>query len=596
MTPATYVERARQYENDIRSGAIAACKWVRLACERNHRDRVRAEAKDPTFPYWFDEVAAARICLAAESLPHIKGPKAKIVDYDEPDQDGKRLPIWATIELEAWQCWFLTTLFGWKQLDGLRRFRVAFMLVPRKNAKSTLAATIVAYMLTADGEGGPECYSVATMREQAKVVGEIVWEMAKRSPKFRDHFGVRMGAKTSRSLEVPSTAGKFFPLSADANTLDGLNISLAVIDELHAHKTRAVWEVVDTATGARLQPLRVVTTTAGVDLGGICYEQMQYLHKVLDRVLEDEQLFGVNYTVDEGDDWRLEATWRKANPNFGVSLQADDLARKAHEAEHSSASVNNFLTKHLNIWVRSASTWMQMEEWLACGNRLLRIDDFREFPCWIGVDLAEVRDIASTVAVIQPDSDHLVVFGRHYLPEAAIDASPIAQYSGWVRDGFLIQTEGDQADFLRIEDDLVAWCDLLNVKEIDFDRALAAQMSQSLKRRLEPRMGKDAIEQFVITVPQTVGTMNPAMQFTERMVAGRKFAHDANPAFNWMISNVVVVRNHKEEVYPRKAGGKDSPNKIDGPVAMFTAMSRVMVAVLEAKSVYLDRGVRTLGE
>ena len=592
MTDGRYVALARQYEDDVLSGAIPACKWVRLACERNRRDLARAAEADPTFPFVFDVRAAERPCLAAEQLPHIKGPKAVVIGQDE---EGRA--IWATLELEPWQCWFLTTLFGWVHKDtGLRRFRVALMLVPRKNAKSTLAAAVVLYMLTADGESGAECYSAATSRDQAKVIAEIAWEMAKRSPAFREYFGVRLGAKTTRSLEVPATASRFGPLSADAHTLDALNVSLAAIDELHAHKTRAVWDVLDTATGARLQPLMLATTTAGVDLGGICYSLVESLHKVLEGVFVDERFFGIEYTIDEDDDWRDEATWRKANPNYGVSVQPDDMARKALAAVHSNSAINNFKTKHLNIWVRSAAPWMPMAQWVACGATPRRLADLAGVPCWIGVDLAEVRDIAALVAVFQPDPEHLVAVGRFYVPQAAVESSPIAQYSGWVHGGHLIATDGDQADYLRIEEDILAWCDTLNVQEIDFDRALAAQMSQSLKRRLEPRMGRDAAERFVITVPQTVETMNPAMQRIEQLVLAGKFAHDGNPMWNWMASNVVVVRNFKDEIYPRKAGGKDSPNKIDGLVALFTAVSRVMTTGAVPPSVYLTRGVRSLGQ
>lgn len=570
-----YVGIARRYESDILGGVIPACKWVRLACERNRIDRDRAETDG--FPYRFDDDAAVRICRFAEMLPYIKGPKAVVVGRDEEDR-----PVWATIVLEPWQCWLLTTIFGWLQLDGLRRFRVAFPLVPRKNAKSTIAAIIVLFMLTADGESGAECYSAATTRDQAKVVAEIAWHMAKRSPQFCEFYGVRIGAETAFSLAVPASAGKFSPLSADANTLDALNVSLAVVDELHAHKTRGVWDVLDTATGARLQPLLFPITTAGVDIGGICYEKLTYLQKVLEGTLEDEQFFGINYTIDEGDDWRDPLVQQKANPNWGISVNTDDIARKAREASHSPSAVNNFLTKHCNVWVRAESTWMPMSEWIALGDPSLKIEDFKDCPCWIGVDLAEIRDVAASVAVFRPNRHRYVIFVRLYLPERTIDKSPIAQMSGWVKGGHIIDTDGDQADFQRIEDDIIAWCDELNdVREIDFDRALSAHMSQNLKKRLQPRMGKDAVELFVITVPQNVETMNPAMQLIESLTLSGQVSHEANPALNWMFSNVVVERNYKDEVYPRKAGGKDSPHKIDGPVAIFTAVSRASQARID---------------
>ncbi len=777
-----YLALARGYEDAILDGSIVACKWVKLACERNRKDRARQGARG--FPYEIDVERATRVCLCIEQLPHVKGSQdARVLGYD----DEKR-PIWNTITLEPWQCWILTTLFGWIHITTKRRrFRVSLVLVPRKNAKSTLAAGIQAYMLTSDGESGAECVSAATTRDQAKVVAEILWEMAKRSPEFLDYFGVKVGAKTTRVLEVPATASKFMPLSADAHTLDGLNISSATIDELHAHPTRGVWDVIDTATGARSQPLIFAITTAGIDIGGICHEKMSYLHKVLEGTQEDDTFFGINYTIDHeartdkitgssalkgldslcncgrvnhtliarfwreacvrlattnsiqsltladvrsilterlgpeacappattsgfsteiqissdgpspiepsgaeetrtklgrrtsateasqkterrsstssdspntespennttssetasaafvpsassnprdvftwitataealfgasfaksatarsafsetlknayvahsntckavqsssligheltitfpADDWRLPATWRKANPNFGVSVSIEDLARKAREAQASSAAVNNFLTKHLNVWVRAESSWLPTEAWIRNGDDKLTPESFAQYPCWIGVDLAEVRDIAAVVLVFKIAPDKFAVFGRYYLPEATVAKSPIAQLSGWVRLGKLIQTDGDQADYLRIEDDIASLCKTYRVAKVCFDRALAAQMGQNLQRRLggSPEL---------VTVNQTVDVMNPAMQTVERLILSGGLQHDADPCLTWMMSNVVVQRNYKDEVFPRKAGGKDSPHKIDGPVALFTAMSQ---AVLE---------------
>jgi len=569
MTERDYVGMAADYQADVLAGRILACKWVKLACERNRRDLDRQST--PAFPYRFDPLIARRICRMAEMLPHVKGPKAFVLGKDESDR-----PIWNTIVLEPWQCWILTTVFGWLREDGSRRFRVAFPLIPRKNAKSTLAAIVVLFMLVADGESGAECYSAATTRDQAKVIAEIAWEMVRRSPQFRDYYGVKLGSKTTRTLDVPATASKFGPLSADASSLDGLNVSLAAIDEFHAHKTRGVFDVLDTATGTRLQPLLFPITTAGVELGGICHEKLQYLEKILDGVIEDETWFGINYTIDPGDDIRDPAIQRKANPNYGVSVQADDLERKIQEAQQSPAALNNVLTKHFNVWIRTESAWMTATTWQTCGNPKLTIEDFKQYPCWIGVDLAEVRDIAALMALFQIDAQHYAAFGRFYLPKEAVQKSPIAQLSGWVREGYIIETDGNQADFARIQADIVAWCDVLKVKEIDFDRALAAHMTQDLKRILEPRMGRDAVDRFVITVPQTVETMDPAMKMTERLVLAKGLQHDQNPAMAWMISNVVVERNYKDEIYPRKAGGKDSANKIDACVALWTALSQAM--------------------
>lgn len=570
MTDRDYVALAAEYQAAVLDGRIDACQWVRMACARNRRDLDRQETEG--FPFRFDPTAARRICQMAEMLPHIKGPKAKIIGRDEHER-----AIWNPIRLEPWQCWYLTTMFGWLHaVTGLRRFRVSMLLVPRKNAKSTIAAVVVLFMLTSDGESGAECYSAATTRDQAKVVAEIAWEMAKRSPAFCEFFGVRIGAKTTYTLTVPATASKFAPLSADAHTLDALNISLAIVDELHAHKTRAVWDVIDTATGARPQPLLLITTTAGVEIGGICHEKMAYLHKVLDGSALDEAFFGTNYTIDEGDDYRRDPILRKANPNYGVSVDPDDLTRKIGEAQHSQAAVNNVLTKHFNVWVRSESGWMTATLWQTCKQDGLTLESLKACPLWIGVDLGETRDPSSLALLFKTGPETYAFIPRIYMPADVVALSPIAGLSGWVRTGDIIETSGNEADYARIEADILELFAGYQVQEIDFDKRSARLMMQTLRTKLEPILGRDRVERTVLDIPQSVDTMDPAMKTTESLVLGKRLRHNGNAALAWMVSNVVVERDHKGQIYPRKAGGKDSHYKIDGAIAWFTCLSRAM--------------------
>jgi phage terminase large subunit-like protein len=462
--------------------------------------------------------------------------------------------------------------------------------VPTHN--STLAAVVVLYMLVADGESGAECYSAATTRDQAKAIAEIAWEMARRSPAFREYFGVRMGSETTKSLSVPANGSKFMPLSADAHTLDSLNVSLAAIDELHAHKTDAVWNVLDTATGARPQPIIFAITTAGVDIGGVCRSKLDYLEKLLDLdgSVKDETFFGINYTIDPGDDIRLESIQRKANPNFGVSVFPDDLERKVTAAINSPAALNNVLTKHFNVWIRSESAWMTATVWQACTSKAVSamashadrraalIEQWKAFPCWIGVDLGEVRDYSACTLLFKLPEDRwgLVVF--IYIPEDGASQSPVAQLSGWIREDAAIVTSGSEADYARIEADLLGWIDTLNVREVDFDRRSARLMIQDFRKELEPSLGRDRVEQMVLDIPQNVETMDPAMKIAERIVVGLRIEHDGNPIQAWMVANIVIERNHKDEIYPRKAGGKDSPNKIDGPISFFTGLSQASIA------------------
>lgn len=586
MTERDYIALAAQYQADVLAGAIPACAWVKLACERNRRDLDRQGTLD--FPFVFDPEKARVICQMAEMLPHIKGPKAKVIGKDEQGRN-----IWNPIVLEPWQCWIFCTMFGWVREDGLRRFRVGLILVPRKNAKSTMGAIIALYMLTADGESGAECYSAATTRDQAKAIAEIAWEMARRSPAFCEYFGVRIGSETTRSLAVPGTASKFMPLSADANSLDGLNVSCALVDELHAHQKASVWQVLDTGTGARLQPWLIGVTTAGVDVAGICHQKLDYLRRVLDGTAVDETYFGVEYTIDAEDDIRRVEVQRKANPNYGVSVQPDDLERKVAEAQVNQAELNNVLTKHFNVWIRSEAAWMTASMWQTCMVAGLKEDALKAYPLWIGVDLGETRDPSSLALLFKLSADTYALIPRIYLPAEAIAKSPTAEMSGWVRAGHVIETPGNEADYARIEADLLDLHKRFKVKEIDFDRRSARIMMQSFRKSLETTLGRDKVASMVLDIPQNVDTMDPAMKMAEAMVIGKRLQHDGNPAMAWMVSNISVERDHKGQIYPRKSGGKDSVNKIDAAIAYFTALSQAMQHKPEPTySVYFAGGRR----
>jgi phage terminase large subunit-like protein len=401
-----YVAIASQYQADVLSGKIPACKWVRMACERNRRDLARQGT--PDFPYQFDPVAAAAICRFGEMLPYVSGKGfAAVLGYDDRDR-----AIYKTVDLQPWQLWILTTIFGWKNARGLRRFRVGLILVPRKNGKSSLCAIIALYMLTEEGEPGAQVISAATTRDQAKNIAEIAWEMAKRSPLFREHYGVELGSATTLSLRVSSTASKFVPLSADANSLDGLNISCGLIDEFQNHKTPAVWNVVDTSTSARSQPFIGGIGTAGEQFGGVCHQKLNYLEKVLDGTAVDELFFGLNYTIDADDDYWLPDTARKANPNYGISVDPDDIARKVNQARQSPGELDGVLTKHFNVWLRTKSAWMLGSLWQTCAAAGLTLESLKQYPCWIGVDLAEIRDIAALMVLFKLGPEQYAAIGR----------------------------------------------------------------------------------------------------------------------------------------------------------------------------------------
>jgi phage terminase large subunit-like protein len=531
-----YVAKANGYAQSVLDGSVVACEYVKLAADRHLKDLKRWQAK--TSPYRFDADEANRVCAFVECLPHVKGEWAR--------QGG-------TITLEPWQCLILAVTMGWKRRsDGLRRFRTVYTEVARKNAKSTLAAGVALYCMELDGEPGAEVYSAATTRDQAKIVWETAHSMVKKNGDLRS-IGLNVHAHSITGAD----GGSFKALSADAGTLDGLNVHCAIIDELHAHKTREVWEVIETGTGARAQPLVWVVTTAGSNRAGICYEQRDYAIKVLKGVVEDDTYFGIVYTIDEGDDWTDEAVWAKANPNLGVSVKLDDLQRKAAKARTQTSAQPGFLTKHLNQWVNADQAWMDMRRWDACGDPTLDIADFRGEACWIGADLASKTDIAA-VGVLFERNRKKYLFRFCWAPGEAVEGSRNSQYPGWRTEGRLIVTDGATIDFREIEDKIRELAREYQLRVAGFDEWQAVRTMQELQAEGLP----------VLKFPQTAAYLSEPMKTLEADVLAGNVVHQGCPMAAWQVSNVVAHLDHRDQVSPRK---EMEQNKIDLPVAWMTA-------------------------
>jgi phage terminase large subunit-like protein len=558
VSTQTYLDQVVAYAERVTSGAEVAGRFERLACQRFLRDLQRAGTDD--FPYVLNRNLGARACRFIELLPHIKGEWARPVYVD-----GKF--SYQKIKLGDWQLFCEFQLFGWVHRDtGLRRFRRSYEEVARKNAKSTRAAARELYLLTADGEPGAHCYSAATTGEQAREVFDVARNMALREPEFLARFGVEVG---KHDITLPGTASSMKPLNAEGSTLDGLNIHGCVVDELHAHKTRAVWDVLDSATGARSQPLISAITTAGSDRSGICYELRDYTIKVLEGVVQDDTWFGIIYTLDEGDAWHDPAVWRKANPNLGVSVKLDDMEAACRKAVAQPSAAANFLTKRLNVWVSSDTAWMDMQAWERCGAPGgLTLEDFEGERCWIGMDLAEKRDFAALVLLFQR-GDEWYFFPRLYLNESAIEQSGNAHLQGWARAGHVIVTDGNVTDFDVIADDLRKFCTRFDVQEVPFDPALSRYFASKLVAEGLP----------LVEVRQAPLFFTQPLIQVENLVLERKLHFDGNPVFTWMVSNVEVSTSRFSGLkQPTKSRDE---NKIDGPVALFLALGRAMTVVAE---------------
>lgn len=553
MAQGSYADIARMYAEKVVAGEILACKWVKAACQRQLSDLKKYRGK--ASPYRFNPKLTSKsgkayypadnLCAFIERLPHVKGPLA-----GEP------------ITLEPWQVFILTTVFGWVKADGTRRFRRSYIEVPRGNAKSTLSSAVGLYMLAADGEGGAEVYSLATTRDQARIVFGDAQTMARRSPGFRNRFSVNVGA---HNMNVMASGSKFEALSAEGSTLDGLNIHFGCVDELHAHKTRTVYDVVETGTGKRDNSLLWVITTAGSNRAGICYEVRSFVTKLLDGVFDDDTQFGIIYGLDDGDDWTTEESLIKANPNWGISVRSEVLGPLQAKAMQLPSAVNNFKTKHLNEWVNADTAWMDMRAWDGCADRSVFIEQFEGQPCWIGLDLASKTDIAALVAVFRhPEiSDAYVTFGKYYLPEDTVNGAGNSQYGGWMHSGQLIVTPGNVIDFGWIESDLLDMATRYEIQAVAFDPFQATQLSTRMLAEGLP----------MLEVRPTVLNFSEPMKTLEALVLQKKLVHDGDPVLAWMASNVVAHLDVKDNIYPRK---ERAENKIDGIVALIMALSRAI--------------------
>jgi len=553
--PADFVGTAQEYAQAVVKGKIVACKWVRLACKK-HLDDLKASRRK-AFPYYFDPAAANKVCTFLSLMPHTKGKWAR-----------KR----ETITLEPWQCFAFVALFGWKiKKNDRRRYRKAYFAVPRKNGKSIIGSGIGLYMFSVDGEFGAEVYSGATTEAQAWEVFRPAKQMLERTPELQQALGAEVWAK---ALLVPSDGSRFEPVIGKPG--DGASPSCAIVDEYHEHDTSELVDTMETGMGAREQPLLLMITTAGFNIAGPCYDQEMDAKKMLDGVLDDPELFALIYTIDDGDDWTSPAVLRKANPNFGISVDEDFLLSQQRQAVQSASKQTRFKTKHLNIWCSAKSAWLNILEWNKCADPQLRIDQFKGERCYLTLDLASRSDVCVIMLVFVREIEgkqHFYLFGQYHLPEHAIENDPknSGAYRKWVIDGFLQQHEGAEIDFDLIEEETLALIAEYGPEEVVFDPWRAAQLEQRLTKN-----GVNTVE-----LGQTVKNLSlPMKEFESAVKAGRAH-HDGNPLLTWMASNVVAKLDAKDNIYPRK----DKPEqKIDGIVATIMGVARAMSSEGEGAS------------
>lgn len=559
VRPRADKDPVSSYAWDVLHGRIIACRYVRLACERHFLDLEHAAARKLIW----SPVAANYVCSFFGLLRHSKGEWGK--------GQGEQ------VRLEPWQKFVVGSVFGWFNFDGTRRFRQAWIEVPRKNGKTFLMSGVGIYCLIGDDEPGAEIYAAATKLDQARLIFDEARRMVRKAPTLRSQIGI-----FKDNLSVDATASKFEPLSSDDGTLDGLNPSAVLLDEVHKHKSRALLDVLDTAVGARRQPLIWLITTAGSDLPETVYAtENDYYTRVLERTIsaaDGDQSFAYITGVDADDRWDDPMAWRKANPNYGISVKPGDLKRMALKAKHSPSALTEFKRLRLNLRTPSADRYIDMDLWRrnsvrpvelhAAAYRAERVQDLVGRRFFGALDMSSKIDLSAWIKLFPPvsEGERWSVICHFWMPGDTVaeksDRDRV-QYQRWINEGWVEATMGNVIDHNEIQAAIEADCRTFNPAAIAFDPMFATQLSISLGERGLP------VFEFI----QGLRSYSAPCRELDAWLVGQKLDHGDNPVLDWMAGNLRVHRGDNETMRPTKAL---STGRIDGMTALIMAIGRSM--------------------
>lgn len=537
------------------AGKETVGKLVLAAVKRQGRDLKQLPKKG----FYFDEAAAEHALAFFRFLRHSKGE-------------------WAGQEfvLEPWQQFIVWCLFGWKRKDGTRRFRTALIEVARKNGKSTLLAGIELYMFFADGEPGAEVYTAATKRDQARIVHQEAIRMVRSSPSLSSRIGI-----VKDNLHVQATNSKFEPLGADEDSMDGLNPHCIGIDELHAHKSRGIWDKLKSSQGARRQPLFLAITTAGYDMQTVWGEQHDLAIRILQRIVPDESFFAFIATIDEKDEWTDPKCWPKANPNLGVSVKRQYLLAECETAKVQPTAQNAFRRFLLNQLTQQDVRALPMEAWDKCP-AVIGKETLAGRECYGGLDVASTIDIAAFGLLFPPlgEDDPYTWLPEFWVPRenllhrAHTDHAP---YDLWLEQGLIHATEGNVIDYDVIRARINELGARYNILEIAKDPWNSTQLGTQL-----------AGDGFtIVDIRQGFMSLTAPTKELLKLVVSQRLNHGGNPVMRWMASNLSVSQDPAGNLKPDR---RKSTAKIDGIAALVDALARALVRP-DGGSPYETRGV-----
>lgn len=535
--------------------------WFRHAAERFLRDLKRAQENGA--PYFFSAAWANAACRFIEALPHVEG-------------------TWETetITLHPVHVFFVVNLFGFRKAasgelrvagvqlrqPSRRRYTMSLLSTARKNAKTTIGAAIMLACECLENENGAQLLSAATTGSQARLAFNTARRMAAKAEGLQDEYEIEPLANSIIRHENGAT---FKPINSKASTQDGLNPSHVLLDEIHAHKTRDLVDVLASAAGGRANPLWLYTTTEGYESPGPWAELRGFAQNVLSNVVEADHFLVVYCAVDEDDGDFDEESWIKANPLMSVNpLLREEMDKLAIGARNMPGSLAEFRIKRLNRRAAAAKAWVNLTRWRKC-NGPVNLDDMVGHPCCAGFDGASTTDMAAWV-LLWKILDTFYTWGRFWVPADAVASRTerkSVNYSGWIEQGFVTQCSGASHDYGAIKRDVLIDIRRFNPTIIAYDPWNATQFINDLMAE-----GVDAATEDdphgLMQFRQGPASFNPAMKLCEAEYLNGRLRHGGNPVLQWHMANVVPSYDSNMNIKPNKL---KSPDKIDGAVALFMA-------------------------
>lgn len=527
------------YALQVNSKHLKVGKSVQMACKRHLRDLEQSEGE---FPYKFSQKHANHVFRFSEKfLVHSKGEWA-----NKP------------IKLELWQKFIIGSLFGWLDKEtGYRRFNLSYVQISRKQGKSLLSSLVMTYLFMVDGEPSPDIYTASIKRETAKIVWNECMKMVKSSPILRKHVKIQESVHT-----MNHDNGVLKALSADSGQ-DGLHIHGFSLDEFHLAKNNDMYEVLVSGMGARNQPLGFIITTAGESRGGTspAYEMYEYGKQVLDDTLQNENMFFYIAEMDSMKEIHNSDNWIKSNPNLGVTVSKESL-EQAYTRAVDGGEMDNFLIKHMNMWIQRKEQYFPTNEW-----QEQAIPDLAGKECYLGIDLSSKLDLSSITAIFPLEEGQYAVLNHNFMPENSVDnkeRTDKVPYKKWIHDGYITPTTGEVVDVEFIFNHIVELSEVYDIKNIGVDPWNATSLMVML-----------ANEGFEVhEVRQGYRTLSEPVKFTKSLMLQDKFLHLNNPVLKWATANAVPKYDANENVVLDKA---KSINRIDPIASTVTAMVSAML-------------------